>query len=170
MYQSWPIGHTSGFDTTDVGLKYEAFRNNEHEALVSVGVSWGIGQSGAQSVGADEPNTVQPAVFFGKGFGDLPDWLSWARPFAVTGAIVDTLPIGPTGKALAPNLATGSFDTIARFPSPNTALGLFTSIQHLLSHQPVHGRPSEGGAAQSVRAACRVQFRQSARANNRGDH
>jgi hypothetical protein len=112
IHQSWPVGQTSGFDTTDIGLKYEAFRNNEHEALVSVGLAWGIGQSGAQGVGADEPNTIQPAVFFGKGFGDLPDWLSWARPLAVTGAIVDALPAGPTGKALAPNLATGKFGTV----------------------------------------------------------
>jgi len=112
VHQNWPIGQTSGFDTTDSGLKYEAFRNNEHEALVSVGLAWGIGQSGAQGVGADEPNTVQPAVFFGKGFGDLPDWLSWARPFAITGAIVDALPVGPSGKALVANLTTGKFETM----------------------------------------------------------
>ena len=31
-------------------------------------------------------NTVQPGVFFGKGFGDLPNGLAWLRPFAVTGA------------------------------------------------------------------------------------
>jgi hypothetical protein len=46
---------------------------------------------------------IQPGLFFGKGFGDLPDWLSWLRPFAVTGAIVDALPIETTSKALAPN-------------------------------------------------------------------
>jgi hypothetical protein len=51
-----------------------------YEPLVSVGVAWGIGQSGAPAVGADEPNTIQPGIFFGKGFGDLPDWLAWARP------------------------------------------------------------------------------------------
>jgi len=75
--------------------------------LVSVGVAWGIGQSGAPAVGADEPNTFQPGIFFGKGFGDLSDWLAWARPFAVTGAVVDAIPAGPTGKALSPNPATG---------------------------------------------------------------
>jgi len=41
-------------------------------------------------------------LFFGKGFGDLPDWLAWARPFAITGAIVDEQPIGTTSNALAP--------------------------------------------------------------------
>jgi hypothetical protein len=111
IHQNWPTRQTSGFDTTDVGLKYEAFRNNQHETLVSVGLAWGIGQSGAQAVGADEPNTLQPGIFFGKGFGDLPEWLAWARPFAVTGAIVDAVPTGPTTKALAPNATTGRFET-----------------------------------------------------------
>jgi len=59
---------------------------------VSVGVAWGIGHSGSEAVGADEPNTIQPGVFFGKGFGDLPDGLSYLRPFAVTGAIVSQTP------------------------------------------------------------------------------
>ena len=113
LHQSWPVGQTSGFDKTDVGLKYEAYRNNEHEALISVGLFWGIGHSGAAAVGADGPNTVQPALFFGKGFGDLPDSLAWLRPFAVTGAIVDETPVGSTrAMALAPNLATGRFDSV----------------------------------------------------------
>ena len=111
IHQSWPTGKTSGLDTTNVGLKYETYRDNRHEALVSVGVAWGIGQSGAPAVGADEPNTIQPGIFFGKGFGDLPDWLAWARPFAVTGAVVDAIPAGPTGKALSPNPAIGKFQT-----------------------------------------------------------
>jgi hypothetical protein len=113
VHQNWPIGHTSGVDKTDIGLKYEAYRNNEHETLISVGLAWGIGHSGAASVGADAPNTIQPTVFFGKGFGDLPDSLSWLRPFAVTGAIVDETPIGSTrAMALAPNLATARFDPV----------------------------------------------------------
>jgi hypothetical protein len=28
-----------------------------------------------------------------KGFGDLPDYLAWSRPFAVTGAIVEEMPV-----------------------------------------------------------------------------
>jgi hypothetical protein len=108
IHQDWPVGHTSGFDTTDVGLKYEAYRNNQHETLVSVGFAWGIGHSGAQEVSQDGPNTIQPGVFFGNGFGDLPDGLSWLRPFAVTGAIVDVAPVGSTGaRAFAPNLTAG---------------------------------------------------------------
>ena len=100
IHQNWPIGHTSGADKADIGLKYEAYRDNRHETLVSVGLAWGIGHSGARGVGADAPNTIQPAVFFGKGFGDLPDSLSWLRPFAVTGAVSVEIPTSGTSTAL----------------------------------------------------------------------
>jgi hypothetical protein len=112
IHQSWLVGHTSGLDQTDVGLKYEAYRNNRHEALVSVSLDWGIAHSGAAAVGADSPNTIQPGIFFGKGFGDLPDSLSWLRPFAITGAVVDEIPLGTVSRALAPNVSTGGFDSV----------------------------------------------------------
>jgi hypothetical protein len=113
IHQNWPIGHTSGFDKTNLGLKYEAYRDNKHEALVSVSLTWGIAHSGSIGVGTDAPNTIQPAVTFGKGFGDLPDSLFWLRPFAVTGSFVDEEPVGSGGRALAPNLATGTFQNLS---------------------------------------------------------
>jgi hypothetical protein len=109
-HQNWPVGRTSGFDKTNVGLKYEAHRNNQHETLVSVSLDWGIGHSGAAAVGTDAPDTIQPGIFVGKGFGDLPASLSWLRPFAITAAVVDEIPLGWFGRALSPNLATGGFD------------------------------------------------------------
>ncbi len=33
-----------------------------------------------------------PTLFFGKGFGDLPSSLNWARPFAITGQIGYSIP------------------------------------------------------------------------------
>jgi hypothetical protein len=111
--QNWPVGRTSGFDKTDVGLKYEAYRNNQHETLLSVSLDWGIGHSGAAAVGTDAPDTIQPAIFVGKGFGDLAGSLSWLRPFAVTAAVVDEIPLGRVGRALSPNLATSGFETVA---------------------------------------------------------
>src|SRR5579863_318927 len=120
VHQNWPVGNTSGADKTNVGFKYEAYRDNQHEALVSVGLAWGIGHAGASAVGADAPNTIQPGVFFGKGFGDLPQSLSWLRPFAVTGSVVDETPVGSSrATALAPNLATGRFDSTF-FPGVET--------------------------------------------------
>ena len=80
--------------------------------LVSAGLLWGIGHSGAQVVGADEPNSILPGVFFGKGFGDLPDGLAWLRPFAITGAFVDELPFGATTTALSFGAASGKAQSI----------------------------------------------------------
>ena len=107
IHRNWPTARTSGFATTDVGIKSEIYRNNQNEMLVAAGILWGIGHSGAQGVGADEPNSIQPGVFFGKGFGDLPDGLAWLRPFAVTGAFVDELPFGATTTALGVNTPSG---------------------------------------------------------------
>jgi hypothetical protein len=115
IHQSRPAGPTSGFDRTNLGLKYEAFRDNRHEALVSVSMAWGIARSGASGVGAEAPHTVQPGIFFGKGLGDVAAELAWLRPFAVTGAFVGELPAGSGGRALAPGPAAAAFDTV---PSP----------------------------------------------------
>ncbi len=113
IHRNWPTAKASGFDATDVGIKGEIFRNNQHEALVSAGLAWGIGRSGALQIGANGPDTIQPGLFFGKGFGDLPNYLAWLRPFAVTGAIVDEVPIGTTtGNAFALNPTTGMLQSI----------------------------------------------------------
>jgi hypothetical protein len=69
-----------------------------HEILVSAGFGWGIGHSGAKGIGANAPDLLQPGIFFGKGFGDLPDGLAWLRPFAITGAV--TLEHPTTGSSI----------------------------------------------------------------------
>jgi hypothetical protein len=112
IHQNWPVGHTAGRDKTDIGLKYEAYRNNQHETLISTSLMWGIAHSGTRAVGTDAPNTIQPGLFIGKGFGDLPESLSWLRPFAITAAFVDEIPLGRGGVALAPNPALGRFDAV----------------------------------------------------------
>jgi hypothetical protein len=132
VHQNWPVGHTSGFDKTDIGLKYEAYRNNQHEALVSVSLDWGIGHSGSVAVGADAPDKIQPGIFFGRGFGDLPAEFSWLRPFAITGAVVDEIPLGSAGRALAPNLVNG-VSTVAYDPSHTFAE---FSVASSCSHHP----------------------------------
>jgi hypothetical protein len=126
LHQNWPVGHTAGPDKTDIGLKYEAYRNNRHEALISVGLMWGIAHSGARAVGMDAPNTIQPGLFVGKGFGDLPEALSWLRPFAITGAFVDEVPLGSGGMAL-PQIprSEGSIQCLRRRSKP--CIGVFRS-------------------------------------------
>ncbi|MGH8802104.1 MAG: hypothetical protein ACREX6_07385 [Casimicrobiaceae bacterium] len=81
------VSDVNGFDTFALGAKYQFFESDAHEAIASVGVDWDIGNSGAKRVGAESISTVTPALFFGKGLGDLPDAMSWLRPVAVTGLI-----------------------------------------------------------------------------------
>jgi hypothetical protein len=81
------ISQRSGFDSTNLTSKGEVYRNDLHETLVSAGLVWGIGHSGAQGVGTNAPDSITPGIFFGKGFGDLPDSLAWLRPFGITGAV-----------------------------------------------------------------------------------
>jgi hypothetical protein len=83
---------TAGFQNLDTTFKYRLFRSPEHEFVLSVGVSIEWGGTGAQSVGAETFNHYTPNVYFGKGFGDLPDTLSWIRPVAVTGQIGYSIP------------------------------------------------------------------------------
>ena len=92
--RNWGATRRSGFDVTNLGIKWEVYRDNPHEALLSASLAWGIGNSGAQGVDANAPNTIKPGLFFGKGFGDLPDNLSWLRPFGITGAVVLEHPTG----------------------------------------------------------------------------
>ncbi|MGF6752657.1 hypothetical protein [Paraburkholderia sp. GAS42] len=93
-----PDGSAKGFDNLEVGLKYLAYVNPQHEFMVSVGVKAGLGGTGAKAV-SDSFSTISPAVFFGKGFGDLPTSLSYLRPLAITGEIAPNL----TTNASAPN-------------------------------------------------------------------
>src|SRR5262249_31282083 len=84
MHRNWGSAQRAGFDTTAIGLKGLLYKNDLHETIVSANLSWGVGGSGAQGIGAGNPDTLQPGIFFGKGFGDLPNGLSWLRPFAIT--------------------------------------------------------------------------------------
>ena len=67
-----------------------------HEVMISAGLAWGISHSGAEGVGANKPDTILPSIFFGKGFGDAPESLSWLRPFAVSGAMTLEHPMAGT--------------------------------------------------------------------------
>jgi hypothetical protein len=86
-------GSASGFQNLNLGLKYQFPPNEEHEAILSLGTSVEIGGTGAERVGASSHSTISPAVYFGKGFGDLPESMKFLRPFAITGVISPNIPI-----------------------------------------------------------------------------
>jgi hypothetical protein len=82
----------NGFQNLETTFKYRLFRDPAHEFVMSVGLSVEWGGTGAQGVGADPYNTYTPTVYFGKGFGDLPDALSFIRPVAITGQVGYAIP------------------------------------------------------------------------------
>ena len=82
----------NGFQNLETTFKYRVFKDPAHEFVMSVGLSVEWGGTGVRSVGADPFNTYTPTVYFGQGFGDLPDTLSWIRPVAVTGQIGYAIP------------------------------------------------------------------------------
>jgi len=81
-----------GLQNLETTFKYRLFKDPVHEFVMSVGLSVEWGRTGAQSVGAEQFNVYTPTLYFGKGFGDLPDTLSWIRPVAVTGQIGYAIP------------------------------------------------------------------------------
>jgi hypothetical protein len=83
---------SSGFDNFTVIAKYQLWQNDTHEAIFSIGGKWEIGGSGSKQVGADSRSTFSPTIYYGKGLGDLPDALKYARPFAITGTLAENLP------------------------------------------------------------------------------
>jgi hypothetical protein len=80
-------GTQRGFDNVEANIKYKFYQNDDHETILSVGADWDIGHTGSKRVGAESFSTVTPALFFGKGFGDLPEGAMYLRPFALTGSV-----------------------------------------------------------------------------------
>jgi hypothetical protein len=105
---SW-MPAVSGFQNVETLFKYRVYRNPEHEFVMSVGLGIEWGGTGSAAVGAERFNVYTPTVFFGKGMGDLPDTMNWARPFAVTGQVGYAIPARSKTATLNPD--TGDIDS-----------------------------------------------------------
>jgi hypothetical protein len=97
----------SGFGNLELGAKYEFFENDEHETLLSAGVGVEVGGTGSKDVDADSFTTWAPGVFFGKGFGDLPNTVSFLRPFAITGQVGVAIPTSASTQTMTLDEKTG---------------------------------------------------------------
>ncbi len=86
-------GSSSGFDNPDISLKYSFFKSEAHETVLSLGFAVELGGVGQKSGGAASFTTMSPALFFGKGLGDLPDTLAYLRPVAITGVFGANIPL-----------------------------------------------------------------------------
>jgi hypothetical protein len=89
-----PKGDTPrmGFGNLEVGGKYQFFTSAPHETILSLGLDAELGGTGRKAVGADSFTTFTPALFYGKGFGDLPESVAFLKPLAVTGVLGVALP------------------------------------------------------------------------------
>ncbi len=107
----------NGFGNLELGGKYQLLKNGPHEAIVSVGLGVEIGGTGSSAIGADSFSTWEPAVFFGKGFGDLPDALRFFKPIAITGVAGIAIPSSASTRTITVNDKTGDHDVdIERHP------------------------------------------------------
>ncbi|WP_293906908.1 hypothetical protein [Phenylobacterium sp.] len=123
------LGKAQGFQNLEVTVKYQAITSAEHETIVAVGLSTEWADTGADRVGAEHHSTFTPSVYFGKGGGDLPDSLTWARPLALTGVV---------GYAIPDRLHDGA----DRNPSVlHSGFALEYSLPYLASHVKDYGLP-----------------------------
>jgi hypothetical protein len=85
-------GSENGFGNLELGLKYQFLTSEAHETIMSAGLGAELGGTGSSRVGAEAFSIISPALFFGKGFGDLPESVKFLRPFAITGVIGPNFP------------------------------------------------------------------------------
>ena len=88
-----------GFDNITLSAKYELLEIPEHEFILSLGGEADLGGTGSKSLGVDNFTSYTPTIYFGKGFGDLPDELKYFKPLALTGTGGYEIP----GKGSDPN-------------------------------------------------------------------
>ena len=85
-------GTLAGFRNLEVGVKYQLITSAPREFILSLGAGWEVGGTGRKALESPSFDTVKPAIFFGKGFGDLPDSLEFFKPFALTGFVGADIP------------------------------------------------------------------------------
>src|ERR1700730_862794 len=84
--------HASGFQNVEATFQWQFLTVPAHESVMSAALGIEGGGTSAQSVGAEQFNHYTPTLFFGKGFGDLPQAAGWLRAFAVTGQVGYAIP------------------------------------------------------------------------------
>ncbi|HSB42399.1 MAG TPA: hypothetical protein VLK28_11245 [Methylomirabilota bacterium] len=82
----------SGFGNLELAVKYQLVKSDPHESVLSAGLGLEVGGTGQAPVGAESFDVLKPALFFGKGLGDLPDSLAYLRPLAITGSVGGEIP------------------------------------------------------------------------------
>ena len=107
----------NGFGNLELAGKYQFLKNEAHEAIASLGLGVEVGGTGSSSIGADSFSTWSPGIFFGKGFGDLPEVLRFLKPLALTGQVGIAIPTSASTRRVTVDDRTGESDIeIERHP------------------------------------------------------
>ena len=107
----------NGFGNLELAGKYQFLKNEAHEAIASLGLGVEVGGTGSSSIGADSFSTWSPGIFFGKGFGDLPEVLRFLKPLALTGQVGIAIPTSASTRSVTVDDRTGESDIeIERHP------------------------------------------------------
>ena len=136
---------TSGFGNLGTTVQYQFMNNAPHEFAMSAGIGVEWGGTGAKAL-ADSFSTVTPSLQFGKGMGDLPDEMGWARPLALTGQIGYSIPTRSSTKTVdsgtgivssTPNPRFLTYGATLQYSMPYLAssvvdLGLSSFVNHLI--------------------------------------
>jgi hypothetical protein len=127
---SAPPPSQDGFDNLSVSVKYQLIEDPANEFILSLGGEADLGGTGSKALGVDSFTTYTPTLYFGKGFGDLPDTVKYLKPFALTG----TLGVAIPGKSAN---ADGSFNS----DSLEWGFALEYSLPYLQQHVEDIGLP-----------------------------
>lgn len=99
MGYGWTNLHSPGLPSVTGGtglatsIAYQLFIDPQREMMAVTGLDVDWGHTGRiHALGADDVTTLTPSVGFGKGFGDLPESMTFLRPFAITGNLGVSFP------------------------------------------------------------------------------
>ena len=93
----------SGFQNIETTFKYQFLTLPERELVMSAALVVEWGNTGAAGVGAESFTTYTPTLYFGKGFGDLPDSAGWLRAFGLTGQVGYAVPSSSSSVTVDPD-------------------------------------------------------------------
>ena len=102
---------SSGFNNLELGFKYQFYKNDAAETILSAGLGWEVGGTGSKAVGSESFSTLTPTFFFGKGFGDLPESVPYLKPFALTGTVGVAIPTRASTTTMTVDPDTGDIGT-----------------------------------------------------------
>jgi hypothetical protein len=105
----------SGFQNLETTFKYQFLTLPEREFVMSAALVVEWGNTGAAGVGAESFTTYTPTLYFGKGFGDLPDSAGWLRAFGLTGQVGYAIPSSSSSTTVDPDSGDVSVDLHPQF-------------------------------------------------------